>query len=241
MSELLWNRQMEWAATAANQYLLEDPSFREQALERARGIMKVARNNVEELVQRLTASGYEFAAPEMAHQPPSPHMTVGIEVLASRGVYVPIALQAWLEEVGCVSLMGSHPEWTNTGCQGLGDQTSIWLADPLVVYFDAKSVAKEFAQYRKEQQESEVQPAPPFCISFSPDDAQKAAVNGVCPYQLPAAEPSVDPVVLNERRRFSFVAHLRHAFKWGGFPGFEFVSKPPQDFIDQMSQGLEPL
>ncbi len=243
MSEELWTRQMEWAITSTSDHALHDSQFRANALDQARCMMQIARRNVETIVDRLQDSGYEFVTPEMAHQPPQADVAKNVQLLASRGIYVPVALQAWLEVVGCVSLIGSHPSWPNTGCLGVGQQEGIWLADPLVVFFDAQSVLQEFAAWNR-QQDSEETPGgsgAPFCIPFAPDDTQKAGLSGGCPYQLATDRDSIDPFVLHERRRCSFVAHLRHAFAWGGFPGFEFIREPPWDFINRMKADLELL
>jgi hypothetical protein len=37
------------------------------------------------------------------------------------------------------------------------------------------------------------------------------------------------------------VAHIRHAFAWGGFPGFEIIDNAPKHFLAEMRDGLEPI
>lgn len=101
--------------------LEEEP--RRTALTFARKVMAFAARNVEWLRERLEKSGYRFAN-EQPFVPPENHVAENLEELAKRGVHLPIALQAWLMEVGCVDLCGTHPDWPRTGYAGLCEAKS---------------------------------------------------------------------------------------------------------------------
>jgi hypothetical protein len=70
--------------------------------------------------------------------------------------------------------------------------------------------------------------AGPFRLQFAPDYIHKANVSGGPAYEVDAYAPQVDVLVLNEPRGHTFVAHIREALAWGGFPGFRYLSEVPE-------------
>ena len=56
-----------------------------------------------------------------------------------------------------------------------------------------------------------------------------------------ASDPSADVELRNLWRPITFVAYLRSAFEWGGFPGWERDPSPPRDLIAQLTEGLLPI
>jgi hypothetical protein len=82
----------------------------------------------------------------------------------------------------------------------------------------------------------------PFYIPIAPHDFQKAheARLNSGSYELPTTSPVVDAILLNERHCLSFVAYLRLAFAWGGFPGIdsELIFERPSTYLSELRQGL---
>jgi hypothetical protein len=234
--------QADWAFYVAQDYRLNEIQFRRDAQNIARTIMQSARRNIELVISRLKSRGYEFIEPDRVHILPEPDVADWAAKFESQGIYLPIALQAWLQEVGTVNLMGTDKSWPCSGYSGFG-QKEVWYADPLVVEVDKDLIYSEFENWKSQCEEEGIQEAGPFCIPFAPDDLHKANISGGLPYELCAAHPVLDPIVLNERHCFSFVAHIRHAFSWAGFPGFEIIgsNRIPIDFLNEIRNGLEPL
>jgi len=235
MAESIWRRQMNWASFVAREHELNDPSFRAESLEAARAVMRQARDNVKLIVDRLYARNYQFELPDYAYRPPPVGVETWGDELAGRGIHLPIAFQAWVEIVGTICLMGADPAWPQSGHSRSGSR-EVWHTDPLVVFADLEYVLSEYKgwQFRRDS----FADARPFAIPFSPDDIHKAGFSGGAPYSLRADFPTVDSLVLNERHGFSFTAYLRHAFTWGGFPGFEVIDDRPAEFLQSMLQGL---
>jgi hypothetical protein len=238
MAENTKGRQMKWASFVAQDHRLVDPGFRAEALEAARVVMRRARENVETIVDRLHSRGYRFEFPDHAHRPPPAEARSWAGELAARGVFLPVAFQAWIEEVGTVILMGTDPGWPKCG---RSDRGAIWYADPLVVFGDFEYLVSEWEGWKFRVERSGLEYEGLFAIPFAPDDLHKAGVSGGAHYSLLTDRPTVDGLVLNERHGFSFVTHLRHAFEWGGFPGFEDIEDRPVEFLRVMREGLVEL
>src|SRR5687768_1070467 len=85
----------------------------EEAVEVARETMRRVRTNVERLLDRLPAAGYELGTDPEAPPfvPPPPDVRAQLDRLESRIGRLPLALRCWFEEVGQVNLAGSHPQW----------------------------------------------------------------------------------------------------------------------------------
>jgi hypothetical protein len=75
----------------------------------AQETMRRAKQNVDLLVMRLRAIGYEFQFPEDVIQPPSPGLLADLDAFEREVGPVPLSLRAWVEVVGSVNLMGSYP------------------------------------------------------------------------------------------------------------------------------------
>lgn len=238
MVENAWQQQMKWAFYVAQDYRLIDSQFKQDALNNACKIMRLARKNIELIVDRLKLRGYEFVDPKRVHIAPSADIAHWVAEFEAEGIYLPIAFQAWLQEVGSVNLMGTDKEWPNCGYHGLA-QNEMWYTDPLVVEVDKEYIYSEFENWKYQIDEEGSDEIGPFRIPFAPDDLHKANISGGSPYELRADKLYVDPMVLNERHCFSFVAHIRHACFWGGFPGFEIIDDVPIQFLAEMRQGLE--
>jgi hypothetical protein len=241
MGESLWKRQAAWAALLASQHRLCEPDFRREALEFAREMMRIARRNVLALIDRVAQQGYRFAEPDAVYVPPRDDPGQLLDALEDQEIFVPIALRAWMEEVGEVRLIGTHPEWKNPGFNfaEAPRPKQIWCTDPLYVGVWVDWIKACFEQWQCRCQRDGLSYTGPFCIDVAPDEFHKANLSGGDSYKIQANRPAVDAVLLNERHCFTFVAYLRHCFNWGGFPGFELIDERPTQFLDQLRDGLE--
>lgn len=112
-----------WAWTLALNGTNICDKARVEALSLARKVMIFARQNVEILLDRLITSGYRFAS-RNPYVPPAEDVSSALQQLSAAGVYFPIALEAWLTEVGSLDLRGSHPDWPRSAYGGICDDES---------------------------------------------------------------------------------------------------------------------
>jgi hypothetical protein len=75
----------------------------------ARETMGRARANVEKIVERLRAIGFDFRYPDQAFLPPSSETLAQLDEFEQKVGPIPLSLRAWLEIVGEVNLMGTYP------------------------------------------------------------------------------------------------------------------------------------
>jgi hypothetical protein len=159
---------------------------------------------------------------------------------------LPLSLRAWYEQVGGVSLMGSHAvlnavEFSNRGTL---DQFKVLVRgqampappagediapDPLVIH----PLEEMLEQADGDEGGDELQ------LVIAPDDLHKANVSGDAYYiSLPDARADFE---FDDWHKSTFVNYLRAAFRWGGFPGWERSPNPPRQQIAELSEGLLPL
>jgi hypothetical protein len=98
-----------WQELVALGDRVREAPLRDDARAVAHETMRRVRHNVELLVPRLRAIGFEFAAPHEAHLPPDPRAAAVLDRLEAAVGPIPLALRAFHEVVGSVCLMGSHP------------------------------------------------------------------------------------------------------------------------------------
>src|SRR5690242_1342154 len=78
---------------------------------------KRARQNIETIIDRLSADGYRFHAnndeqtPVRPHIPPTAGAAAYVDRLSERFGAVPLTLSSWIRIVGDVWLVGTHPAW----------------------------------------------------------------------------------------------------------------------------------
>jgi hypothetical protein len=161
---------------------------------------------------------------------------------------LPLSLRAWYEQVGGVSLMGSHSvlnavDFSNRGVlrqfESLGARPAAphppvgeeYAPDPLVI-FPLEELLDQLSD-REGDDEDELQ------LVISPDDLHKANVSGDAYYiTLPDARADFK---FDDWHNTTFVNYLRVTFQWGGFPGWERSKNPPRREIAELSEGLLPL
>jgi hypothetical protein len=87
--------------------------------------------------------------------------------------------------------------------------------DPLVVY----GLDEGALEYDEEGEEGDE--GSPVAITIAPDDLHKANISGGDPYTMEFPNPAADGELVGERHRLHFVDYLRLSFAFGGFPGYE--------------------
>jgi hypothetical protein len=164
---------------------------------------------------------------------------------AARGP-LPLSLRAWYEQVGGVSLMGSHAvlnvtDFSNRGV--LQQFQSIMVRQVVPVPAAGEDPAPDplvvFPLEELMQQADDDEGGEDIQLAIAPDDLHKANVSGDAYYvKLPDACADFQ---FDDWHKTTFVNYLRITFQWGGFPGWERSPHPPRHEIGELSEGLLPL
>lgn len=153
------------------------------------------------LVERLRAIGYVFEHPDEVFPGPDPIASEVILQIESSVGAIPLALKLFWTRIGSVDLTGSHPEWP---------EPSVYL-DQLVVF--PPSVATYYLDdYLSGETGS-------FELVIAPDYFHKADVSGGPPYTVGVPATEDDPPLNGTPDPQTFLEHIEHALKNGGFPG----------------------
>jgi len=209
----------DWADFVGYDRSSSEGADREEALVFARAMMQRARGYVLDVIEELQRAGYRFVDPDATYVPPNSETEDWLNSLPGRNIHLPIALQAWLLEVGNVNLMGTHPSWP-TPAYAFEDRRADGYpiyTDPLVV-----ELLPDFLDYLHDEWLEE-QSGDVFIGDLAPDHLHKANISGGMPYGLPTDRPRVDTILLFERHCTSFTGYLRRALYWQGFPGFDYM------------------
>lgn len=178
----------------------------------ARTLMERAAANVDRVIERLEASGYEFGRyPDGEPVPgfrgarikPTGEMLAATYSLTERVGTVPLSLRLFWQVVGEVVLIGRAPEG------GMPDYSDpLWIEGP-------GTALSELDDGGGMEIGSET-----FHCPIAPDALHKDNVSGGASYSIALPNGAFDAPLLNEWREVSFVAYLRTAIlDWGGFPG----------------------
>lgn len=173
--------------------------------------------------------------------------TAGVlaELEKALGGPLPISLRAWYEQVGGVSLMGSHAvlNAVNSPKRGmattfglLGAQASPprwpsgdYAPDPLVIY-SAEELLDQLSEREGEEEDGGYE------LVLAPDDLHKANISGDATYVLlPDAGADFE---FDDWHATTFVKYLRAVFEWGGFPGWARGDNAPRQEIGVLTEGL---
>jgi len=215
---------------------------REPVLSDARAVaaemMRRVRRNLQRIVARLEAAGYTFGlypdgtdgyysdGPLVPLSGATRAEAIG---LAERLGPLPLSLEAFWNEVGCVDLVGMHPAAPE-------------LLDPLVVHAPEGKLA-ELDDWEADclEEGREGGTGERFEAELAPDDLIKDNISGGPAYSVALPEPAADFVLLNERHGIDFVPYLRLAIlRWGGFPGLEGRDER-WNLVEGLTEGLEPF
>ena len=107
------------AELMAQAYRLSNATFRSEALDFARHMMRRAGDQLKRIAEDLSRQEYRFVNPRGPVHAPEVGLEDCCTELSYLCVNLPIALEAWLAEVGGVDLTGSHPARSKP--EGLAD------------------------------------------------------------------------------------------------------------------------
>lgn len=194
--------------------------------------MRRAGHNVELLLARLKALGYQFHSKEV-HRALSAKEQRLVERAEHNGLWLPLSARAWLQEVGQLDLNGSHPALcfmdTERGRPGI-------YTDPLQVWiWQLDELVHMWTQTEKESRE------PTEClISMSAADKALRALDEEAEggYHFTIPNGAADGVLESEPHNLTFVEYLRLSFQWGGFPGWENYQNRPENELALLREGL---
>jgi len=178
----------------------------------ALALMERVAANVDQIIERLEARGYEFGRyPDGKPVPglrgvrigPSEEMLAAIDTLAARVGALPLSLRSFWQVVGEVTLVGRDPEG---GLPVYSDP--LWLEGP------------DIALAELEDDGGMEDGGDAFFCPIAPDVFHKDNGSGGTPYTIALPNGAFDARLEGEWRKLDFVAYLRTAIlDWGGFPG----------------------
>ncbi|CAN5571660.1 hypothetical protein BH11PLA2_BH11PLA2_51280 [soil metagenome] len=220
--------------------LLLDIDFRTEADSLIRSMMKTVRQNVEMLVLQLRNDGYLFES-KTPYTPPGPDVSKELDHFEqTTKLFVPLIFRCWLEIVGEVTLMGTHPSWPKITYNGLGGETGAAVVDPLYVVWTADFGLCSWNELLKDIDN----PYEHFRIEFAPDPGHKANYSSSGSYNLPATQhPSIDALVTDDDSpssvpKITFLQHIRLSFQHAGFPGWQRYPDAPHESLQKLGNGL---
>jgi hypothetical protein len=220
--------------------------------------MRRVRHNIETLIPRLEAAGYQFGyewaqgqqfpsgPPDPVFSPPPPNLAHLLAELEAQVGVLPLSLRAFYEVVGSVNFVGEPPPaWLRWRVVSDG-------LDALYVYPLAgtlEDVSSWEDQYGEMTEEEWSLPAteeddpcdarsyaalPHDCwlVPIAPDEWFKYNISGCGAYEIATPNPAVDARLLTERHRTTFVNYLRICLRWAGFPALELVAQTRSEVAD---------
>ena len=155
--------------------------------------------------------------------------------MEANGVYLPLSLRAWIEEVGQVCLIGSHPSLSFFEGDGFPDV----YADPFMLLVDPFELEEWFANVGGAGDASSLEAV----LAWTPQaKARLTVIDNQLDYgaQMTLPNPAADAPFTGASGGGGLVDHLRCVFRWGGFPGWANHPDPPPA-IAQLAEKLEPL
>ncbi len=224
-----------WRELVALGPQVREDHFREPAWAVTQETMRRAGYNFRLLLERLKKLNYQFVGEEWNQVPCSKGDRSVLQAADRVGAWLPLSLRVFLEEVGQVHLVGSHPILCPMDAKGRP-----LLTDPLQVT-DGGSINSFLKQWSGTHAEDRE----PFSWEISPDAEGKAvflmndSVEGHYTVRLPNA--AADVVLEGESQGRTFVEYLRRSFQWGGFPGWERYANRPETELTLLRKGLLPI
>jgi hypothetical protein len=80
-----------------------------------------------------------------------------------------------------------------------------------------------------------------FDVVIAPEGASKWFQRDYDPYYITVPNSAADAELINEWHGVTFVAYLRSAFYWGGFPGLARAARPPLADLAYLREELLPI
>jgi hypothetical protein len=203
----------EYEAVWAEMLQLGEALVSAPAYEHARAVaeetMRRARANVELLIERLRAAGYEFQYPEAVHVRPTDAEIARLDTLESELGPLPLSLRTFYELVGTVDLTQSWDQlvqWWEERRQSASELEILGEFDPLVV--EPLTLDGNEGAYR------------PNWFFIAPDECHKANYSGGENYHVALPDSAADfPIQGMSGIDELFVPYLRATLANGGFRG----------------------
>ncbi len=223
-------RDQVWAELSELGGAVRQPGLAQEAQLVCDEMARRARDNVELIVERLTAQGYRFhrnnraRTPVAPWAPPTARASEHAAWLQERFGPVPMTVLSWVRIVGDVWLVGTHPHWPESAS-----------ADPLVIELEGsrhpelsidRHYEEEFRAWR--ERTGQDPDAGPFTLDIAPDRLRKDNTSGGDPYGIIVPDPCADGQFTGEEGDdpVPFVSYLNDAFAHGGFPYGEYPGLP---------------
>jgi len=214
--------------------------FEKAAWAVAQETMRRAKRNIELLVERLKKLDYRFLHEELVYSPCTKKEHKALRDMERKGVIIPLSFRAFLEAVGTVDLIGSHPTLNPVdGGRIRRPGGPILSSDPLEF---SGYLALELLFDEWEDTISEDRPTVSWEVGADAEDKTwlgDEERNGCYTVQLPNS--AADAVLEGEAHKTTFVEYLRLSFQWGGFPGWEKYEDRPEKELAFLREGLLPL
>ncbi|MGZ5874863.1 MAG: hypothetical protein ACXWKP_22405 [Bradyrhizobium sp.] len=156
--------------------------------------------------------------------------------MEKKGLFLPLSLRAWIEQVGHVCLIGSHPQlcfFEGEGFPGIYADPFMMLPDPY-----------ELQGWLEEAREAKEIPRLQAVVGWTAEaKARLGLANEQLDYgyEITLPNPAADAPLKGERHGATFVEYLRIVFRWGGFPGWERQEKRPDEQLKFLTDGLLPI
>ncbi|HEY7022716.1 MAG TPA: hypothetical protein VH349_16485 [Ktedonobacterales bacterium] len=239
-----------WAELVALDAAVREESFYSDAWAVACETMRRVKYNIELLIPRLEAFGYQFGhswLPEdepHAHPPvftpPAPDVYKVIAEFERRIGVLPLSLRAFYEIVGSVNFVGTPPEvWADGRKESGGlDALYVYPADAEMLN-DAESWEEHYGWVTEEEWDLPGEDEEDLCdsrayyalphdcwlVCIAPDECFKYDISGCGGYDIAIPNPAADARLLTERHRTTFVNYLRICFRYAGFPKLETLGQ----------------
>jgi len=192
----------------------------------AEALMRRVRDNADAVRSVLRGAGAMIADEE------EPASDEDLERLIGIVGALPISLDAFWRICGSISFVpGGASRYDYGGCTLEAEGISLLALDPLEVC--GPDVGWIIGDYETRVAESHPEIVGGLWLDFAPDFLHKQNISGGPAYsvELPprTLRGAVDPDVMFEPHRTTFVGYLREAFKWGGFPLLAVAELPPAE------------
>jgi hypothetical protein len=237
-----WNG--EYAAVWSDLMLLGPEVRKAPYSEAARAVaqetMRRAAHNVNLLVKRLTQLDYRYSMDlDEVARPCTKQERKLIGACGRKRFWIPLSLQAFLQEAGWVDLMGSHPVLNPVNNEG----RPLFTTDPLqITPYCERNLEHCFEEWSGASAEERE----PVSWQIGADaDGKSDMLADELPedfYTIQLPNAAADAGLEGEAHKFTFfVEYLRLSFQWGGFPGWANYQERPEKELASLREGLLPL
>jgi hypothetical protein len=218
--------------------------------------MQRVRHNIEVLLPRLEACGYEFGYEWMSelpqadldwialqpapYTPPPEEITTSIERFEEMAGPLPLSLKAFYSEVGGVNFVGRHPIWEEYFREYTPRGLEPVNPDPLFVWVLFEETFHDYASWQKSTLNQDIE-AKPYLLPIAGDAYLKYNISGAGAYEMALPNLSADALLLNEWHHTTFVNYLRICLHYGGLPGLQRIENVIPDELAYLRKDLLPI